>query len=88
MAAITEKTMKLKTIVILAAITAAIALIGAACSHSSNESAPAGQKLAYYTCSMHPSVKSDKPGSCPICGMVLTPVYTNAPATNAPAAKP
>lgn len=26
---------------------------------------------AYYTCSMHPEVKSDKPGKCPKCGMDL-----------------
>ena len=25
-----------------------------------------------YTCSMHPEVKSDKPGDCPKCGMKLT----------------
>jgi Cu(I)/Ag(I) efflux system membrane fusion protein len=25
----------------------------------------------YYTCPMHPSVRSNKPGSCPICGMTL-----------------
>ena len=25
----------------------------------------------YYTCSMHPSVKLDKPGKCPECGMNL-----------------
>jgi membrane fusion protein, copper/silver efflux system len=25
----------------------------------------------YYTCPMHPSVHSDKPGACPICGMAL-----------------
>ena len=24
-----------------------------------------------YTCSMHPEVKSDKPGKCPKCGMKL-----------------
>ncbi|MBB3186081.1 heavy metal-binding domain-containing protein [Microbacter margulisiae] len=24
-----------------------------------------------YTCPMHPKVVSDKPGSCPICGMTL-----------------
>ena len=28
----------------------------------------------YYTCSMDPEVVSDKPGNCPICGMVLTQV--------------
>jgi membrane fusion protein, copper/silver efflux system len=27
-----------------------------------------------YTCSMHPQIKQDKPGNCPICGMTLTPV--------------
>lgn len=25
----------------------------------------------YYTCSMHPDVKMDKPGKCPKCGMKL-----------------
>lgn len=25
----------------------------------------------YYTCSMHPDVKMDKPGKCPKCGMTL-----------------
>lgn len=27
-----------------------------------------------YTCPMHPEIKRDKPGSCPICGMDLVPV--------------
>lgn len=31
---------------------------------------PAGD-VAYHTCSMHPSVKSATPGTCPICGMDL-----------------
>jgi YHS domain-containing protein len=40
--------------------------------------APAAeQKILYYTCPMHPSVRSDKPGSCPLCGMELVAVYTN-----------
>lgn len=30
------------------------------------------QKLgAIYTCPMHPQIRQDKPGSCPICGMAL-----------------
>lgn len=27
-----------------------------------------------WTCSMHPSVREDEPGNCPICGMELVPV--------------
>ena len=27
-----------------------------------------------WTCSMHPQIKQDKPGKCPICGMDLVPV--------------
>jgi len=37
-------------------------------------SGQADGEIAHYTCSMHPSVKSDAPGACPICGMDLTPV--------------
>lgn len=33
-----------------------------------------GQGIAYYTCSMHPSVREAGPGQCPICSMDLTPV--------------
>ncbi|HEX7807995.1 MAG TPA: efflux RND transporter periplasmic adaptor subunit [Thermoanaerobaculia bacterium] len=31
-----------------------------------------------YTCPMHPSIVSDKPGSCPICGMALVKRAGNA----------
>ncbi|MFQ5701600.1 MAG: efflux RND transporter periplasmic adaptor subunit [Acidobacteriota bacterium] len=34
----------------------------------------AAGEIAYYTCSMHPSVKKQEPGTCPICSMDLTPV--------------
>lgn len=45
----------------------------------------ADRKILYYTCPMHPSVKMDAPGSCPLCGMALEPVYASADATtNAP----
>ncbi len=46
-----------------------------------NHSHPAGPASAqareplYYQSSMHPWIKSDKPGRCTICGMELTPVY-------------
>jgi hypothetical protein len=72
--------MKLKLIVALSVVVVAFVIVGGGCSKSSKESAPAsGQTVAYYTCPMHPAVKSDKPGSCSICGMTLVPVYTNVP---------
>jgi membrane fusion protein, copper/silver efflux system len=36
--------------------------------------ASAGDEIAHYTCSMHPSVRNAEPGSCPICSMDLVPV--------------
>ncbi|MGH7940418.1 MAG: efflux RND transporter periplasmic adaptor subunit [Limisphaerales bacterium] len=39
--------------------------------------------VLYYTCTMHPSVHSETPGKCPICGMDLVPVYKASSATNA-----
>ncbi len=36
----------------------------------------------YYTCSMDPQVKEDKPGTCPICKMDLTAVRYDANAKN------
>ena len=32
------------------------------------------EKATIWTCSMHPQVRSDKPGKCPICGMDLVPL--------------
>ena len=33
------------------------------------------KKILYWTCGMHPSVRMDKPGKCPICAMDIVPVY-------------
>lgn len=70
-------------IIVLSVVVVAAFIVGCTtcCSSSSEKSAPASaQNVAYYTCPMHPSVKSDSPGTCHICGMELVPVYTNAPA--------
>lgn len=52
----------------------AIALIVSGCSKS-EESGKHEHELikkdGYWTCTMHPQVHMDKPGSCPICGMDL-----------------
>ncbi len=41
-----------------------------------------GRKILYYQSPMHPWIKSDKPGKCPICGMDMVPVYESAESTN------
>lgn len=35
-----------------------------------------------WTCSMHPQIKLNEPGSCPICGMDLIPVSSNSSSGN------
>jgi RND family efflux transporter MFP subunit len=45
-----------------------------------DSAADAGGEILYYTCTMHPSVKSPTPGRCPICNMDLAPVMKSAPA--------
>jgi Cu+-exporting ATPase len=37
-------------------------------------------KGAIYTCPMHPQIRQQGPGSCPICGMALEPVHVTAEA--------
>ena len=43
------------------------------------ETAPAAPGAAY-TCPMHPEVRQDNPGSCPLCGMALEPATITAEA--------
>jgi Cu(I)/Ag(I) efflux system membrane fusion protein len=57
------------------------ALLGA-CSRPS----AAPEKNQIYTCSMHPQIRQNKPGRCPICGMDLTPISTGAEPKTAPEA--
>jgi membrane fusion protein, copper/silver efflux system len=66
---------------IILAVTVLMVIIAVACNSSSpkNGSKDATQvELAsfYYTCPMHPEIHSDKPGTCPVCGMDL--VKTNS----------
>jgi YHS domain-containing protein len=49
----------------------------AAHSHAHRTSPPLPASLApaeaIYTCPMHPQIRQDHPGACPICGMALEP---------------
>jgi Cu(I)/Ag(I) efflux system membrane fusion protein len=52
-----------------------------ACSRKGSDTkAAADSNVAYYTCTMHPFVRSQDPkGKCPICGMDLVPVLKSSP---------
>jgi Cu(I)/Ag(I) efflux system membrane fusion protein len=41
---------------------------------ASAESAAPADQAQLWTCGMHPQVIQDRPGTCPICGMALTPL--------------
>ena len=42
--------------------------------HPSAPPSAQGQGEAGWTCPMHPEVRRDRPGDCPICGMALEPI--------------
>ena len=52
-----------------------VVIVGtSSCTKKSNPTV-ADSNIDYYTCTMHPSVRSKTPGKCPICSMDLVPVY-------------
>lgn len=76
--------------VMLCAALLATALLSS-CSPPSSTKDTGGEKetkaKVIWTCSMHPQIHENHPGSCPICGMALVPQHSQAEA-DAPAAKP
>src|SRR5256884_8939718 len=80
MRALTRKITLLMTLVTL--------LLGAAsCTKKGASGKPSN--VDYYTCTMHPSVKSQDPnGKCPICGMNLVPVKKRQSRIGEPAMGP
>ncbi len=52
-------------------------LVGCASSEDKADT-DSGRKIAFWTCSMHTTVRETGPGQCPICNMDLVPVYEDA----------
>jgi len=67
--------MKKTLIIALAAVVGGAVLWTSPYRLSAADTVSAGQKILYYACPMHSSVKLDKSGDCPLCGMHLVPVY-------------
>ena len=67
--------MKSRPFLWLIFVLAMVSLLVTACSRSEGGHHAKPSNVAYYTCTMHPSVRSQDPdGKCPICGMALVPV--------------
>jgi Cu(I)/Ag(I) efflux system membrane fusion protein len=62
--------MKINTI-ILFSVASLSAFVFIACKNNQNTTAANQSKKEVWTCSMHPEIIRDKPGTCPICGMDL-----------------
>jgi Cu+-exporting ATPase len=46
--------------------------------HAPKAGGPQPKPGTIYTCPMHPEIRQDHPGACPICGMALEPVSVTA----------
>jgi len=60
----------MKQFIISSLLISILGLAGCKDEHQNHQTTPD----SYYTCPMHPSVVSDKPGTCPVCNMSLIKV--------------
>jgi membrane fusion protein, copper/silver efflux system len=50
--------------------------------HPEGEHTHVAEDGTVYTCSMHPQIRQNEPGQCPLCGMALTPVRQSSGESN------
>jgi len=69
--------MKTKRLIIIVLLLSVVAVSGLAIHGKSVKNSEKAKKsdILYWTCGMHPQVKQDKPGNCPVCNMKLIPVH-------------
>src|ERR1700737_9041 len=65
--------MKIGTVLIKVILTLVV-IVGISSCTKPGGTTVADSNVDYYTCTMHPSVRSKTPGKCPICSMDLVPV--------------
>jgi len=72
-------TKRMTAVIMAAVVVLVLGLVFAVrgCGHGSGAGVRAGVK---YQCSMHPQIVQDRPGTCPICHMDLSPVSISPPA--------
>ena len=70
-------------VVVSTLVTAGMVLAGAAVAAPPVEEQKATKAVTLWTCSMHPQIIEDHPGTCPICGMALVPLKTQAAGSGA-----
>lgn len=59
-------------------------IFGGSATHEHNgDPAPTTEAAVVWTCSMHPQIKMDKPGKCPLCAMDLIPLKSSDSGDNA-----
>jgi Cu(I)/Ag(I) efflux system membrane fusion protein len=78
--------MKIRTLIVLGLIGAATGGGLVMCRQAASPRPGVSQSKVIYQCAMHPQITSDRPGSCPICGMTLVKVQAGgAPAPSSAA---
>lgn len=78
---------KLAVVAASAALLSAAFLLGrvAAPAPAGATAGPPQRQVLHYACPMHPTVRSDRPGTAPCCGMALEPVYQDGAGAGAAA---
>lgn len=82
---INKRIMKTKQIIILVVVAIVFFLIGRIISPSGANNTAENNHTEHqhegtvWTCSMHPQIRQDEPGACPICGMDLIPAEDTKP---------